>query len=452
MDSSAELESCSNELAIAVKSLVAYFRTNKGVQNGSYMPFIDPEASPEVQKAKQSVLSNVAKIRMLVYAPADFLKHLASQGGILGCLRWLGEFQILACIPLTGSVPITDIASLSGVDERQLSRTIRLVASSGFLQLQEIRPVVQVAHTALSAAFVTNPSLLDATMFLAECATPAGLQTHTQPDTGSNLIQTQTPLPMHMATASPKLRRQQSAYLTHAGGLDAEESVVESLGQLNWSNVSTSTGVHAVEVGCTSATIAQGLTALNPALRFHMQLDAGAGPGPESRITISHRELGVGSPQTVTDAAVYILHLPDAQAAVLAELREHMAVLRSGNGVMLILTAHLLPEPGSIPDPDTEAATRARDLAWRHLSLTTAGEMEMLELLEMIEMVSDSWGKLVVINKIRSRSNVVVALAIKYVDHGLGLWSGTGGEANRQLQHGVGTDRGLGGLAAENPL
>lgn len=79
MDSSAELESCSNELAIAVKSLVAYFRTNKGVQNGSYMPFIDPEASPEVQKAKQSVLSNVAKIRMLVYAPADFLKHLASQ-------------------------------------------------------------------------------------------------------------------------------------------------------------------------------------------------------------------------------------------------------------------------------------------------------------------------------------------------------------------------------------
>lgn len=239
------------------------------------------------------------------------------------------------------------------------------------------------------------------------------------------------------------------------------------------------------QVGCTSATIAQGLTALNPALRFHMQLDAGAGPGqgqgvmtgggrdgprrqreqalqrelglgaatgPESRITISHRELGVGSPQTVTDAAVYILHLPDAQAAVLAELREHMAVLRSGNGVMLILTAHLLPEPGSIPDPDTEAATRARDLAWRHLSLTTAGEMEMLELLEMIEMVSDSWGKLVVINKIRSRSNVVVALAIKYVDHGLGLWSGTGGEANRQLQHGVGTDRGLGGLAAENPL
>ncbi|ESZ98974.1 O-methyltransferase family protein [Sclerotinia borealis F-4128] len=451
MDCLAKLERYSNELALAVKSLATHSRgTNAQL-------FTDLEAAPEVQQAKQNVLLNVAKIKTLVLEPTDFLKHLASQGGILGCLRWLGEFQILACIPLTGSVPMKDVADLSRVSERQLSRVVHLVASAGFLQLQGSQPMQHVVHTALSASFVTSPSLLDAAMFLAEYAAPAVLQTQS-----STLMLTQK----NVANQSPKLQRQLSAYLTYAGGLDTEDSVVDNLMQLNWAKIGSSvtpTAVHVVEVGAESTITARSLTALNPILHFHMQLDAPKDRDhhmerqreevferelgtSEPRITITHRPIGVGCPQITTDAAVYILHLPETPLAILAELKEHFGILRAGNAVMLILTARLLPESGSIPDTEAEVTARARELASLNLQLTTTGAMEMVELFEMIETISDNLGKLVVMNKLRSRNNIVVALAVKYVDHGLDLWSGTGSRNG----DGDGIYYGLGGLATEN--
>ena len=56
---------------------------------------------------------------------------------------------------------------------------------------------------------------------------------------------------MNVANQSQKLRRQQSAYLTYAGGLEAEDSVVDNLVQLNWANIgncATPAGAHVVEV------------------------------------------------------------------------------------------------------------------------------------------------------------------------------------------------------------
>ena len=138
------------------------------------------------------------------------------------------------------------------------------------------------------------------------------------------------------------------------------------------------------------------------------------------RITVTNR--AQGTRQTVTDAAVYILHLPSASAlssaapnlasAILDELQVHLGVLHASRGVMLILTARLLPKPGSIANPDIEAVARSRDLTLRQL--TNEGEMEMVELLDMIDTVRDSVGKLAVTNKLRSRNNLVVALVVKY--------------------------------------
>ena len=68
---------------------------------------------------------------------------------------------------------IKDVADLSGVPEAQLARIIRLTATAGFLN--EPQPTL-VAHSTLSAPFVTNPSYLDAAMFLAESAAPAALE------------------------------------------------------------------------------------------------------------------------------------------------------------------------------------------------------------------------------------------------------------------------------------
>lgn len=77
---------------------------------------------------------------------------------------------------------------------------------------------------------------------------------------------------------------------------------------------------------------------------------------------------------------------------------------------MLIWTGHMLPEPGSIPNADTETLIRSLDLAL--LRLTNKGEMELVDLLRLIESVGDGTWKLVVAKTIRSRSNVVVALLV----------------------------------------
>ena len=155
-----------------------------------------------------------------------------------------------------------------------------------------------------------------------------------------------------------------------------------------------------------------------------MQISGQADPSPslveqDLRITVDTR--AQGGRQTVTDAAVYILHLPSPSAslssapalasAILGELQVHLGVLHASRGVMLILTARLLPHPGSIPDPEIEAMARARDLSLRQL--TNEGEIEMQELLEMIDTVRDSVGKLAVTSKLY-RENIVVALVVKY--------------------------------------
>ena len=178
-------------------------------------------------------------------------------------------------------------------------------------------------------------------------------------------------------------------------------------------------------MGANSTLAAQSLAALYPALRFLVQTSGQAGTSssliePGLRITVASRARG--SRQTVTNAAVYILHLPSASASsssarvlasvILSELQVHLGVLHASRGVMLILTARLLPKPGSIADPEIEAMARSRELTLRQL--TNEGEIEMEELLEMIDTVRDSVGKLAVTSKIRCRDNIVVALVVKY--------------------------------------
>ena len=129
--------------------------------------------------------------------------------------------------------------------ETHLARIIRLTATAGFLD--ESQPG-HVAHTALSAPFVTDPSFLDAAMFLADSAAPAVLQmqsatqkfgdSHRSNETAYNLA-ANTITPFHDAREQrPKLNRQWSAYLYHAGGLHTADNISEILTQLNWSNAS----------------------------------------------------------------------------------------------------------------------------------------------------------------------------------------------------------------------
>ena len=150
----------------------------------------------------------------------------------------------MACIPLDESLPFKDLADLVGVPESQLVRVIRLMTTYGFLR----EPMLGfISHSSLSAQFITNGSLLDATAFIADLATPTALQmSNATQRFGASLNNTEcaynlalnTVRPFHVAIQEhSRLRRQWSAYLCHAAGLHKEEEIVEALSRLNWSNL-----------------------------------------------------------------------------------------------------------------------------------------------------------------------------------------------------------------------
>ena len=161
---------------------------------------------------------------------------------MLACLQWLGEFQVLAYIPLNGSVPIKDIAELADVPEITLSRVVRMMATAGFLS--EPQPA-RIAHTALSAQFVTKLCYLDAVMFLAETAAPVSLKMgeatrqfprSNLPNESAYSVAFSTSQPFQaVCRQKPKISRQWSAYLQCAE--DLSDSMTDILGRLDWRNV-----------------------------------------------------------------------------------------------------------------------------------------------------------------------------------------------------------------------
>ncbi|KAL4756994.1 uncharacterized protein BDW70DRAFT_163963 [Aspergillus foveolatus] len=451
MDKLTELEARSDELTAAIKSHIE--RRRRDAQSSG----VDSDAEKEPSKGKTGIYASMAKMKALLDEPVDLLRDLARQVEIVACLKWLAEFQILVCIPPDESIAIKDLADLAGVPEIQLGRVIRLVATSGFLQ----EPITNyVSHTPLSAQFVTNQSLLDAAVFMADVAAPTALQMPTATQRfGSSQNPTETAYSMALRTIQPfgvaiqeqpKLGRQWSAYLRHAVGLHQEKGIMEMLSQLKWSNLGNA---FIVEVGAQSTSMAQHLAQKFPTLRLIVQIyhtrsssslhdlehlrliemmggvesdsssssSPGSGSRPSSagsRITVTYR--AAGTPQPVIDAAVYILHLRspagvegiDRIGMVRAELQYYLGILRSSGGILLIPTAKLLPEPGSLADPMLEAVARAHDLTM--LQLANEGEMEMTQLISVIQAIQDNLGRLVITNQLRSPNSLIVCLTVKH--------------------------------------
>ncbi|KAG5925847.1 hypothetical protein E4U42_003885 [Claviceps africana] len=377
-------------------------------------------------EAKSNILSSMNEIDALVRGPKDFLENLAVQCEMLGSLQWLGEFQILACIPLRQEVPIKDVADLSNVPEKQLTQIIRLTARCGFLGEPKRG---YVAHTPLSACFVAHPSHLDAAMFLAEYAAPAALKSalatqrckdgHPTNETAFNLAaRTKTTFAV-AREQNPRLGRQWAAFLQHAAGVAEDHVVAEAMAKLNWSNISKAGG-QVVEVGAYLA--AKPLARLFPKLRFLVQLPcrpSSCEPSPCDARDASHPDQVVitsrmsGTPQSVTSAAVYVLHLPSSVPChVLTELQVHLPALRMSSGVMLVMTTRFLPGLDEPMHEKQAAVAHARGLIM--YQMTSEMEMDLSSLLQMIDTVRDSTGKMVLVHKLCSCSGTTVALMVKY--------------------------------------
>ncbi|KAL8792411.1 MAG: hypothetical protein Q9195_005025 [Heterodermia aff. obscurata] len=429
MISLSQLEVYTNDLVNATKTVANHCR-DAGVDSTIHLTV--PEDMPEVRRARREILANVARLQTLMAEPDDFIQHLASHNQLLACLQWLGEFQVLACIPLNGSVPLKDVADLAHVPETQLCRIVRMTATAGFLH--EPQPGY-VAHTALSASFVVRLSNLDAVMFLAQTAAPTALQMpavtkrqgHSDSSSGSaySLAFNTSQTFQSACEQRSKLQRQWAAYLRSTG--DKGDSVTELLSRLDWRNLGSACIVDVSPAVARTDTVVA-LAERYPALHFILQMSepvsindsvlVGRVNELRSRITIQKRI--AGTPQPIKNAAVYILRVPTSSsggqfqslpARISAELRAHLGILHANTAVTLILAPGLLPEPGTV-DSEVDAMARLHDLSI--LQLTDECAMEMGEVVELVNEIHDSMGRLVVVNQLRSRNSATVALGVKY--------------------------------------
>ncbi|KAK4234866.1 hypothetical protein C8A03DRAFT_46877 [Achaetomium macrosporum] len=373
----------------------------------------------------------------MLLQPSDFLRGLAlhlvtSQTQILAGLQWLCEFQVLACVPLDDSVPFRDVADICGVPESQLRRVTRLMATAGFLQ--EPRPG-HMAHSPLSAQFVTEPALLDAALFLAETVAPAALKMplstkqfagSDRADQSAYTLAFDTEIPLaSVFELRPRLQRQFNTYLSFVTN-DDHASVRDVLVRVDWASLGNAT---VVDVGAQSLTTAVGLVSLFPALQFVVQSyepsssnSGGARrrprPATTTRITLQKRV--AGTTQFMRSAAVYILHLPSpspslpwsaVSAHAVSELTAHLDVLRANPGSRLVLTAMVLPPQGTV-DAEIEASARVRDLSL--LQLANGRHAEKSEVMDLLGTIRDSAGGFVLTDEIRSATSAFVAWEIRY--------------------------------------
>ncbi|EUC41193.1 hypothetical protein COCMIDRAFT_40596 [Bipolaris oryzae ATCC 44560] len=357
---------------------------------------------------------------------ATFVHHLARQAQLLSCLHWLSTFQVLACIPLTQSVPIQDVADLAGVPVSHLLRVVRATATVGFLH--EPEPEF-VAHTPLSSQFVTKPSLIDAVLFICHTAMPTGLQ---MAEATRLQVHSTDSSPCAYALASrsvkgrgsengqqPNLHRQLMAY-QRLSNRALDDCVTQLLSSLDWSHLD---GATVVQVGPPSTAAARALSGANANVRFIVQMY----DRPKAAIETANLESGNvvvqqrmrGAPQLVEDASVYIIHSPhlsvhhttdDLRTQFIIEIKAHLRLLKNRPNAQLILVAQVIPEPGTA-DAEVEAASRFYDLSLLQMANDQALGFE--QLVDMVNDIRDNTGRLVVTNKLCSRDHSVAALQVK---------------------------------------
>jgi hypothetical protein len=163
------------------------------------------------------------------------------QNQLLACLKWLGEFQIIAYIPLSDSIAIEELAVLADVPEHTLRSVVRMTATSGFLHEPQLG---YVAHTPLSSSFTNELVYFDAAMFLANRVAPSALDmTLFGQRQDNDILNVQSASSFTLQCArEPQLNRQWSAYRHSVGGQGSDLKALFNL--LNWQSLGNSSVVH----------------------------------------------------------------------------------------------------------------------------------------------------------------------------------------------------------------
>lgn len=323
------------------------------------------------------------------------------------CVHWLCHFHILSFIPLKGSVPYAELASLASVPLAQLKRVARMAILHNFLREPEHD---KLAHSATSVLLVKNPGLLDWMLFMAEATSiGAAKLVEATEKWGSSTSKTQTAFNIAKNTdlpffdflaQTPDLRTKFAHYMKNVTASEGTK-IDHLLEGFDWGNLAD--GATVVDVGGSNCHASIALATRFPQLRFVVQdlpdtiakadaLLGSTSPSVSSRITAQAHNFF--SPQPILGAQVYLLRMilhdwPEAEAInILQNLLPALAANPGSNGSRLLIMDTVLPVPGdrsgkdAATDPIEEAMLRARDLT-------------MLEAFNSLERELEAWEHLI---------------------------------------------------------
>ncbi|KAK4890113.1 hypothetical protein LTR49_028748, partial [Elasticomyces elasticus] len=75
------------------------------------------EEGSELVEARNSLCGILTRLHTKFAGPSAFLQLLTTQTHVLACVKWLGESQVISCVPLSGSVAFEELATLASVPE-----------------------------------------------------------------------------------------------------------------------------------------------------------------------------------------------------------------------------------------------------------------------------------------------------------------------------------------------
>lgn len=322
------------------------------------------------------------------------------------------------------------------VSVSELSRVIRFTATSGFLW--EPQPDY-VAHTDLSRHYLLRMSLSDAVLFFGDAVfsttlnTPLTTQSQGQARHVSNIVLSNAgpgmKLPFNPHRYQPKLKRQANAFQRQilrqalASGTTTADLLELWIGKLCSDNVTV------VQICCDSEAIAWEIARRHPQLYFVTQMPATDMETPheisENGFALDHMTIQHCVPMTaqrMTDAALYIVHLPSPSILVtpsdiLSQATQmlwiHFDILRQNRYSKLVLVANGLVGCAKA-NSKAEVAARTYDLLLMQMTMDNhAITMEKIE--QLVNTVQDASSRLTICTKEISDSHPTVAFEVSIV-------------------------------------
>ncbi|KAF5637636.1 bikaverin cluster-O-methyltransferase [Fusarium tjaetaba] len=154
-------------------TLNGYLRANKlpepSFERDAPIINLSPDAPEEAQVAKEKILDSALQIFQLVSGPGEYLQNVITGYHYMEILRWMSHFKIFELVPLDGKISYTELASKAGVAELRLKTLARMGMTNHLFA--EPEPGF-IAHSATSAALVTNNRFSDQRVWMTSIIAP----------------------------------------------------------------------------------------------------------------------------------------------------------------------------------------------------------------------------------------------------------------------------------------